>query len=70
MGWIDYVKQVQLQNNCSYKDALKLASQSYKKGGAIWNLTPDEKKKYIADKNNPAHTINKGSYTIWDKNSY
>jgi hypothetical protein len=29
--WIQHVKQIQQQHKCSYKDALKLASKSYKK---------------------------------------
>jgi len=30
-NWIQYVKQVQNQHNCSYKEALKIASKTYSK---------------------------------------
>jgi hypothetical protein len=40
--WIQHVKQVQAKRGCSYKDALKLAKQSYKTGGKlVWRLKPD-----------------------------
>lgn len=32
-NWITHVKSVQHQNSCSFKDALSLARQSYKKKG-------------------------------------
>lgn len=31
--WINHVKAVQAQNNCSYKDAMKLSKQSYSGSG-------------------------------------
>lgn len=34
-AWIAYVKKVQNENNCSYKEALQLASKTYKKGQGI-----------------------------------
>jgi len=33
--WIQHVKQVQAKHGCSYKDALIIAKQSYKKGGMV-----------------------------------
>lgn len=35
MNWIDYVKQVQNEKRISYKEALSVASKTYKKGGSI-----------------------------------
>lgn len=38
--WIKFVKQVQKENNCSYKEALQIASKLYKKeGGSLKNFT-------------------------------
>lgn len=43
-NWISYVKQVQKQHNCSYKEALTLASKTYKKGGSLKDFTNAFKK--------------------------
>lgn len=37
--WIKFVKQVQKENNCSYKEALQIASKRYKKGGSLKDFT-------------------------------
>lgn len=39
-AWIDHVKSVQAKKGISYKDALTVASKSYKKGGMM-RLKPD-----------------------------
>jgi hypothetical protein len=43
-SWISYVKQVQKQHNCSYKEALIIASKTYKKGGSLKAFTNAFKK--------------------------
>lgn len=32
--WINHVKQYQLKNNCSYKDAMKFSKSTYKQSGS------------------------------------
>lgn len=39
-AWIDHVKKIQAKKKISYKDALKVASKSYKKGGMM-RMKPD-----------------------------
>jgi len=34
-NWIQHVKQTQQKHNCSYKEALQLAKQTYKTGGNL-----------------------------------
>ena len=34
-NWIQHVKQTQQKHNCSYKEALQLAKQTYKTGGSL-----------------------------------
>lgn len=69
--WIKFVKKVQAENGCSYKDAMIKASElRKKKGGAVWSLSEEDKKRYIRDKNDPKHQIQRGSATFWDPDSY
>ena len=63
-SWIQHVKQVQRENGISYKDALKLASQSY--GGSI---ASEKVRRFIYKKGfdpaklkNPSKFISDGKY--------
>ena len=43
-SWIKHVKAYQAKHGCSYKDALKGARTSYKKGGGMFDdLLPKKK---------------------------
>ena len=33
-SWVQHVKQVQTENQCTYKEAMSLASKTWKKGDA------------------------------------
>ena len=69
--WIKFVKKVQAENGCTYKEALiKASTMRKKKGGATWSLTPEQQKLYIRDKNDPKHQIQHGSATFWNPDSY
>ena len=33
--WVDHIKEYQRQHNCSYKEAMKGAKDTYQKGGSL-----------------------------------
>ena len=66
MTWIQEVKAYQKSHGCTYKKALQEASKQRKaKGGATWNLTPEQKAQYIADKQAGRNIVKRGEAYFW-----